>query len=95
MKKAQRGRSKDKRGDCKLVTLGLIVDESGFAKYSHLFPGNQSEPKTLQDMIKEMEKNINSAKKDLTIVMDGRNSHKRKYNMAPGERLSLHCSKPR
>lgn len=93
--KAQRGRSKDKRGDCKLVTLGLIVDESGFAKYSQLFPGNQSEPKTLQDMIKEMEKNINSAKKDLTIVMDGRNSHKRKYYMAPGEQLSLHCSKPR
>ena len=68
--KAQRGHSKERRRDCKLVTLGLIVDESGFAKYSQLFPGNQSEGKTLSGMIKSMEQNIHSSAKDRTIVMD-------------------------
>jgi len=30
--KAKRGHSKEKRSDCKLVTLGLVIDESGFSK---------------------------------------------------------------
>ena len=44
--KAKRGRSKEKRSDCKLLTLALVIDELGFAKYSRLYPGNQSEGKT-------------------------------------------------
>lgn len=68
--KAQRGHSKERRRDCKLVTLGLIVDESGFAKYSQLFPGNQCEGKTLSGMIKSMEQNVHCSAKDQTIVID-------------------------
>jgi len=67
--KAKYGRSKEKRSDCKLVTMGMIIDESGFAKYSELFPGNQSEAATLPDMVKSMEKNL-SGNTDKTIVMD-------------------------
>ncbi len=67
--KAQYGRSKEKRTDCKLVTMGMIVDESGFAKYSELFPGNQSEAATLSAMVKAMENNL-TEKSDKTIVMD-------------------------
>ena len=67
--KAKYGRSKEKRSDCKLVTMGMIVDELGFAKYSELFPGNQSEAATLPDMVKSMEKNL-SVDSDKTIVMD-------------------------
>lgn len=54
-KKAKRGRSKEKRSDCKLLTLGLVVDENGFAKRSELFAGNQSECKTLQEMVRSLE----------------------------------------
>ena len=68
--KAKRGRSKEKRSDCKLLTLGLIIDESGFAKYSKLFSGNQSECKTLENMIKELEDHLPETAKDKTIVMD-------------------------
>ena len=50
--KAKRGHSKEKRSDCKLETLGLIVDAQGFPKYSKLFPGNQVEGATLIEMIK-------------------------------------------
>lgn len=68
--KAKFGRSKEKRKDCKLVTLGLIIDEMGFAKYSQFFPGNQSEGDTLCDMLKSMEKNYPSSTNDKTVVMD-------------------------
>jgi len=40
----KRGRSKEKRTDQPLVTFGLVLDEDGFPKQSHLFPGNISEP---------------------------------------------------
>jgi hypothetical protein len=32
---------KEKRSDCKLPILALVVDECGFAKYSRLYPGDQ------------------------------------------------------
>ena len=67
--KAKHGRSKEKRSDCRLVTMGMIVDELGFAKYSELFPGNQSEAATLPGMVKSLEKNL-SVDSDKTIVMD-------------------------
>jgi transposase len=50
--KARYGKSKEKRSDCLLVTLGLILDMHGFAKKSGIFEGNVSEPKTLATMIR-------------------------------------------
>ena len=49
--KAHFGISKEKRSDCRLVTLGLVVDADGFPKRSNVFAGNVSEPKTLAGMI--------------------------------------------
>ena len=49
--KAQFGRSKEKRSDCPLVTLGLILDGDGFPLSSQVFPGNASEPGTLELML--------------------------------------------
>jgi transposase len=68
--KAQRGRSKEKRSDCKLLTLALVVDEHGFAKYSQLYPGNQVECKTLQQIIEDMIRLRPSLAKDRTVVID-------------------------
>jgi transposase len=67
--KATRGRSKEKRNDCKLVSLGLIVDEGGFAKYSELFAGNQYEADTLAGMIRSLEKHL-EPDSDRTIIID-------------------------
>ncbi len=47
----QRGRSKEKRSDAPLVTLGLVLDGSGFPRKSQIFPGNASEPATLESML--------------------------------------------
>jgi transposase len=49
--KAKRGRSKQKRRDCPLVTLGLVLDGSGFVRRSETFEGNVSEGKTLERML--------------------------------------------
>jgi len=50
--KARYGKAKDKRSDCLLVTLGLVLDMHGFPKKSRIFEGNVSEPKTLEMMIR-------------------------------------------
>ena len=52
------GKSKEKRSDCPLVTLGLVLDSSGFPKRSKLFAGNASEPHTLEDMLKGLEESL-------------------------------------
>jgi len=53
--KAKRGRSKEKRYDCPLLTLGMVLDDQGFPKVSKLLPGNISEGKTLIDMIRTLQ----------------------------------------
>lgn len=63
--KAQRGRSKEKRSDCPLITLGLVLDGSGFPRSSTFFPGNVSEPGTLQTMLTRLNSRPGS-----TVVMD-------------------------
>lgn len=51
---AKRGKSKEKRSDCPLVTLALVVDERGFPLLSQIYGGNQSEPETLSDILKRL-----------------------------------------
>jgi len=51
---AELGHSKEKRNDCPLVTLALVLDGSGFSRRSRIFPGNVSEPGTLQQMIERL-----------------------------------------
>jgi len=65
------GKSKEKRNDCPLVTLGLVLDMQGFPKKSRIFEGNVSEPKTLETMIKGLAgEDIDNFIVKPTIVMD-------------------------
>ena len=48
---AKYGHSKEKRNDCTLVSLALLVDDRGLPIYSHIYGGNQSEPETLKDVL--------------------------------------------
>lgn len=52
-KMAHRGKSKQKRSDCQLLSLALAVDSRGFPLFSRMYPGNISEPGTLQDILTE------------------------------------------
>ena len=63
--KARRGHSKEKRSDCPLLTLGLVLDGSGFVQRSEVFPGNVKEDSTLEGMLARL-----SAPRDALVVMD-------------------------
>jgi transposase len=52
--KAKRGHSKEKRSDCPLLTLGLVLDGSGFVRRSEVFDGNVVEGTTLAGMLERL-----------------------------------------
>ena len=51
---ARRGHSKEKRSDCKLLTLGLVLDAGGFVRRSKVFAGNVKEDRTLAGMLEAL-----------------------------------------
>lgn len=67
--KAKFGRSKEKRKDCRLLTLGLVLDELGFPKRSKVMEGSVSEGNTLKEMIAHLNK-VEDCTKPVTVVMD-------------------------
>lgn len=62
---AKRGRSKECRNDCPLITLALALDASGFVQRVQFFAGNASEPATLKGMLTGLH-----AQPGATVVMD-------------------------
>jgi transposase len=64
--KARFGVSKEKRSDCPLVTLGMVLDADGFPKRTGVFSGNVSEPGTLEGVVTS----LSSAMMKSLIVMD-------------------------
>lgn len=67
--KAKYGRSKEKRSDAPLVTMGLVLDGQGFPRKSATLPGNISEPSTLESMLKELV-GSNAETRERIVVMD-------------------------
>jgi transposase len=63
--KACLGHSKEKRSDCPLITLAIALDSRGFVMRSEIFPGNVSEPSTLEAMLAKLQ-----ATKAGQVVMD-------------------------
>ena len=62
---AKRGHSKEKRSDCPLLTLGLVLDASGFVRRSRVLAGNAVECRTLEGMLQDLD-----APAGALIVMD-------------------------
>ena len=54
--KAQRGYSRDSRGDCKQVCIGLVVTKEGIPIGYEVFEGNRHDSKTVEEIIELMEK---------------------------------------
>ena len=63
----QYGRSKQRRSDCPLVSMGLTLDGRGFPLRSEILPGNVSEPSTLSAAL---EKLCAPAAAKPTVIMD-------------------------
>ncbi len=67
---AKYGRSKEKRGDAKLVVLGLVVNREGFIKYSSILEGNMADSKTLEGMIGNLRAKTSLTAKKAIVVID-------------------------
>lgn len=67
---AQYGRSKEKRSDCKLIVLAVVVNTYGFIKYSQLFEGNLADSKGLLPIIEALSKRTSATGRKPIVVMD-------------------------
>jgi transposase len=52
---AQRGYSRDHRGDCKQICIGLVVSREGFPLGYEIFAGNRADVTTVEEIIELME----------------------------------------
>jgi transposase len=58
---AKRGYSRDHRGDCKQVCIGLVVARDGFPLGYEVFAGNRSDVTTVEDIVDVMESRYGKA----------------------------------
>jgi len=69
-KKAKFGRSKQKRNDRRLIGLALAIDSLGFFRYSKIYKGNVSEPKTFESMLDEVAIQLYTKGEKPVVIMD-------------------------
>jgi len=67
---ARYGRSKEKRSDCPLVVLALVVNVEGFIKHSSIFQGNMSDSKSLCQIIDHLRLSTSTSSKRAIVVID-------------------------
>lgn len=65
---AARGYSRDHRGDCKQVTIALVVSREGFPLGYEVFDGNRADVTTVQEIVEAIESRYGQA--DRVWVMD-------------------------
>lgn len=70
-KLANFGRSKEKRSDCKLVVLALVVNVEGFIKYSNIFEGNTTDNTTLPQIIDNLRTQTSEEKRAVVVIDAG------------------------
>jgi transposase len=58
---AKHGHSRDQRGDCKQVCIGLVVTRDGFPLGYEIFAGNRTDVATVQEIIGTMENRYGKA----------------------------------
>jgi hypothetical protein len=72
---ARRGRSKEKRSDCPLIVLALVVNVEGFIKYSAIYEGNKADCTTLGAMLEKISASVGvrreGAKKPIVVIDAG------------------------
>ncbi len=68
---AKFGRSKEKRSDCKLVVLALVVNVEGFIKYSNIFEGNMTDNQSLPKIIDNLRAQTSTEKRAVVVIDAG------------------------
>ncbi len=90
-KKAQFGRSKEKRSDCKLLVLALCINKEGFIRYSSILEGNTADPKSLPDMIDTLADRNPVQKEKSLIVMDAGIATEENLNLIKAKGYNYLC----
>jgi transposase len=67
---ARYGKSKEKRADCPLVSLALVIDGRGFPKRSRIYKGNVAEAETLKTILDELPDAPGESGRRPTVVID-------------------------
>lgn len=70
---ATRGHCKSKRYDCPLLTLSLVVGDDGMPICSQIYKGNQSEPETMETMMRRLMQRLYGSQMPMfkpTVAMD-------------------------
>lgn len=60
---AQRGYSRDKRGDCKQVCIGLVVTTDGLPVAYEVFDGNRNDATTIEEIVDAIEAKYGAARR--------------------------------
>jgi transposase len=60
---AKRGYSRDHRGDCKQVCIGLVATQDGFPLAYEVFSGNRADVTTVEEMVEIMESKYGRARR--------------------------------
>lgn len=63
--------SKEKRSDCPLISVGVVLDPSGFVITHKVFAGNVSDCKTLLSAVSDLESIASSGKRPVVVVDGG------------------------
>ncbi len=87
----QHGRSKQKRHDRPLVTLGLTLNAEGFPRRSEILPGTVSESGTLAEAIRRLERLPLEDGARPTVVMDAGLSTKQTIAWLPQRGYASHA----
>ena len=69
-KKADFGRSKQKRYDRRLIGLAISIDSKGFVRHSKFYTGNVSEPETFKDLVKSIVEQSHLNSGNPLVIMD-------------------------
>ena len=65
---ARRVHSKEKRSDCPLVSVSLVVDRSGRPIASRINPGNPSEPENLVSVLDRLDALLSTTLPGMTVA---------------------------
>jgi len=88
---AKYGRSKEKRSDCKIVVLAMVVNVEGFIKYSGIFSGNMQDPQTLEHVVKHLRRKTSETAQKAVVVIDAGISTDENLQMLTEEGFDYIC----
>jgi len=68
---AKFGHSKEKRSDCKIVVLALVINPEGFIKYSGIYEGNMQDCKTLEEIVTNLRSKTSTSRRAIVVIDAG------------------------